>query len=376
MSERPKARPNVAVWAALLGLCGAAGLAQGSGPAAPPSVNPSTNPAVAPPTPVVTPAQAPAPTQAPVSPAAPTSTTSSPTSTEATNTDQSNPDPGSTDSGNTDQPNERSSVSLSRKGKDGKQRQIKIERTGTSDDTGIFAICTPRDDDPAGTPTLFVTSESGAGGIELTVDKNLIRAPLAVVTKKAGSDKDGGEDKEGGDGHIEVSAGSAKYLDNVPEGKTDRLSLCAVEASPKPAPDTVFVTQGRTHLRGQSLIYDESDGIARIAGPISFERDPAAGKPDSDKLTGSSDSIEVNIDQETTTLVGNVVLKNGGRTSKAARVEYDDKANVAILRGSTDAPAESVDDTGTVRALTIRYNLDTGRVTAQGVTGQFEDSGP
>ncbi len=270
----------------------------------------------------------------------------------------------------TEQPNERSSISLIRKGKDGKQRQIKVERTGTSDSTGIFAICTPRDDDPAGTPTLFVTSESGEGGIELMVDKNLIRAPLAVITKE-----DGAEGDKGGDGHIEVSAGSAKYLDNVPEGKTDRLSLCAVEATPAPAPDTVFVTQGRTHLKGKSLVYDESDGIARIEGPITFERDPAPDKPESEKLTGSSDTIEVNIDSETTTLVGNVTLKSGTRISTAERVEYDDKSNVAVLRGTSEHPAESVDGkSSTVRGLTIRYNLDTGRVSAQGVTGEFQDS--
>lgn len=267
--------------------------------------------------------------------------------------------------------NERSSVSLTRTGKDGKQRQIKVERTGTSDDTGIFAICTPREDDPAGTPTLFVTSESGAGGIELTVDKNLIRAPLAVITKKAD------EGDKGGDGHIEVSAGTAKYLDDVPAGKTDRLSLCAVEAAPAPAPDTVFVTQGRTQLKGQSLVYDESDGIARITGPISFERAAPPNKPASDKLTGSSQSIEVNIDSETTTLVGDVVLQSGNHTSKAARVEYDDKANVAILRGTAEKLAESTDPSGTVRALAIRYNLDTGHVQAQQVTNsQFEDKEP
>lgn len=267
------------------------------------------------------------------------------------------------------EPSEHSSVSLSRRGKDGKQRRITVERSGDSDDTGIFAICSPRDDDPPTTPTLFVTSESGAGGIIITVDKNLIRAPLAVISKKAG-------EGEGGDGHIEMSAGSARYLDDVPKGKTDRLSLCAVEATPAPTPDTVLVTQGRTRLKGSALVYDESDGIARIAGPISFERDPAPGKPPSDRLSGSSQSIEVNVDQETTTLVGDVVLRSGNRVSRAGRVEYDDNANVAILRGSAEQPAESVEGGDAVRALVIRYNLDTGRVVAQQVTGQFEDKDP
>ena len=267
-------------------------------------------------------------------------------------------------------PQEGASVQLTRKADDGTERVIRIVRTGLTDDTGIFVACTPQDSDPAGSPTLSVFSESGPGGIQVTVDKNLIRAPLAIVTQQ-----------EGGDGHIEMSAGTAQFLDNVPEGKTDRLSRCAVEADPKPAPDTVFVTQGRTSLKGQSLVYDESDGIARIAGPITFTRAPEAGKPASDALNGNSDRIEVNVDKETTTLAGNVTLKNGTRTSSADRVDYDDAANVAILRGAAGAPAVSVDGTDTIRAPVLRYNLERNTVIAirsddTPITGEFQDGEP
>lgn len=61
-------------------------------------------------------------------------------------------------------------------------------------------------------------------------------------------------------------------MDEAPEGKTDRLSRCAVEATPRAAPDTVVVTQGRTELKGQKLVYDSADGIARIDGPVTFRR--------------------------------------------------------------------------------------------------------
>ncbi len=262
---------------------------------------------------------------------------------------------------------EGASITLTRKAKDSKERLIKIVRTGLTDDTGIFVACTPQDSDPPKSPTLSVFSETGPGGIEVTVDKNLIRAPLAVVTQQ-----------ESGDGHIEMSAGTARYLDEPPPGKTDRLSRCAVEAAPKPAPDTVFVTQGRTSLKGQTLVYDESDGLARITGPITFERVPATGKPETDRLTGNSERIEVNVDKETTTLVGGVVLKNGARTSTADRVDYDDAANVAILRGTPGTPAESVSGPDTIRAPLLRYNLDRNTVVAVGsadqpITGEFED---
>ncbi|AWN24424.1 OstA family protein [Deinococcus irradiatisoli] len=265
---------------------------------------------------------------------------------------------------------EGANVTLTRKAKDGKERVIKIVRTGLTDDTGIFASCTPQDSDPAGSPTLSVFSETGPGGIQVTVDKNLIRAPLAIVTQQ-----------ESGDGHIEMSAGTARFLDEPPEGQTDRLSRCAVEAKPQPAPDTVFVKQGRTDLKGKTLTYDESDGVARIDGPITFERSAEAGKPDSDKLSGTSERIEVNVDNETTTLVGQVVLKNGARTSTAARVDYDDAANVAVLRGEAGKPAESVDGKDVIRAPVLRYNLDLNTVIAlrsedTPITGEFDDGDP
>ena len=294
-----------------------------------------------------------------------------PVTPPAAPTPSTSTDPASAGAAPTDAaPQEGASVQLTRKAADGTQHIIRIVRTGLSDETGIFVACTPQDSDPADAPTISVFSETGPGGIQVTVDKNVIRAPLAIVTQQ-----------EGGDGHIEMSAGTAQFLDNVPEGKTDRLSRCAVEATPRPTPDTVFVTQGRTKLKGQSLTYDESDGIARIAGPITFTRAAAAGKPASDALNGNSQRIEVNVDKETTTLAGNVTLKNGTRTSTADRVDYDDAANVAILRGAAGEPAVSVDGNDTIRAPVLRYNLDRNTVIAlrsadTPITGEFQDGEP
>lgn len=267
---------------------------------------------------------------------------------------------------------ETSCTELTRTGDDGKERRITIVRTGTSDETGIDAVCGPREGEPEGTPTLLVLSESGPRGIEIRIDKNLIRVPLALVTQK-----DGGEGKKS-DGRIEASAGTARILDEVPPGATDRLALCGVEATPKPAPDTVLVTQGRTQLRGQRLVYDEADGVARIDGPISFSRENGA-----DSLSGNSQRIEVDVDAETTTLVGAVTLNSaGGRVSRAARVEYDDARNLARLIGTPEQPAESVKGGDTLRAGMILYDLDRNEVyalKAEGstITGEFveEDVG-
>lgn len=268
---------------------------------------------------------------------------------------------------------ENASLELVRRSeKDGKERRIRIVRTGTSDDTGIFTVCSPQDGDPADAPNIAVFSETTPSGIEISIDKNLIRVPLAVVTQQ--QPRDG---QEGSDGHVEASAGTARFLDAVPDGAKDRLARCAVEARPQPQPDTVYVTQGRTQLKGKGLVYDESDGIARIDGPISFQRQ-ADGEP----LTGRSDRIEVNVDAEQTTLVGGVILNSeGGRISRAARVEYDDSRNVARLIGTPDAPAVSVKGKDTLSAGMILYDLDRNEVYAvkpEGgtISGEFQDGEP
>lgn len=274
--------------------------------------------------------------------------------------------------GNCVEGSEQACMALTRDGKDGKERRILVMRTGTKDETGVYTICGARDDDPEGTPNLGVFSEQEAGGIRITIDKNVIRVPLAQVTQRPPKN-----DEEGSDGRIEASAGTAKLLEAAPEGARDRLSLCGVEVKPQPAPNTVFVTQGKTQLKGQKLVYDEDDGIARIDGPITFER-----VNDKEPLSGSSERIDVNVDEESTTLIGNVILTSkGGRVSKAPRVEYDDTTNTARLYGTPEQAATSTKGTDTI-SLTqgyILYDLDTSNVVARAdgegnITGEFQDS--
>lgn len=306
--------------------------------------------------------------QAEPSPPAPTQST--PAETTPT---ESAPQPSPTPDAVPEASAEQASLTLVRRSeKDGKDRRILIVKTGTDDTTGVFALCQPLPDDPEGAPTLAVFSETGAGGVQITIDKNVIRVPLAVVTQNA--PKDG---QDGSDGRVEASAGTGRFLEReeVPPDTKDRLTRCEVQAAPKPAPDTVLVTQGRTELRGQKLVYDSADGVARIDGPIKFTR-----RSDTDPLTGQSDRIEVSVDDEKTTLVGNVVFNSaGGRVSRAARVEYDDTRNVARLYGTAEQPAESVKGGDTLRAGVIVYDLDRNEVyamKAEGstITGEFTDT--
>lgn len=265
-------------------------------------------------------------------------------------------------------PAETSSLELVRRGADGQERRIRIVRTGTSDETGVFTICGPQEGEPENAPNVAVFSESGPGGVQITIDQNVIQVPLAVVTQRPAAEG------EGSDGRIEASAGTARFLDEVPEGKTDRLSRCAVEVVSQPAPGTVLVTQGRTELKGQKLVYDETDGVARIDGPVTFTR-PGDDGP----LTGQSERIEVEVDTEKTVLIGGVVLNSpDGRVSRAARVEYDDRANLARLIGTAEQPAESTLKGDVLRAGELLYDLQRNEVVARAprggtITGEFQD---
>ena len=338
------------------------------GPAASPaSAQPTTaQPATVPPATTPTP---PASTQ-PASTAGPASRETAPDITAPTAHEQA---------GRCVEGTEQTCMDLVRRSKDGEERRIMVIRTGSDDTTGIYALCGPQDDESEDAPNVFVFSESGAGGIRIVIDKNLIQAPLAVVTQQAAKgDGEGAEggDAEGSDGRVEASSGTARFLDDVPEGQTDRLARCGVAVDRKPMPGTVRVTQGKTHLTGETLNYDGADGIARIAGPITFQRDDQE-----DPLSGESKNIEINVDSEATVLVGDVVLRSkGGRVSKAGRVEYDDQANTARLYATPEQPAESVrgNDVLRISSGVIVYNLEKNEVYTDAgeggnITGEFQD---
>ncbi len=258
-------------------------------------------------------------------------------------------------------------LELNRTADEGIEHRILVIRTGLTDNTGVYIICGRQDDEPENTPTQLVFSETIATGVRIIIDKNVIQVPLAIVTQTPSADAQAGKEKS----HVEASAGTATFLEDIPQEATERLVRCGVQTKPQVVPNSVLVTQGKTELKGQKLVYDETDGIARIDGPITFKR-----QDDKQPLTGTSDRIEVNIDTEKTVLVGNVVLSStGGRVSKASRVEYDDAKNEARLYGSPEQPAESIKGAEIIRMNTLIYHLDLDEITAEGnITGEFPDS--
>ncbi len=224
----------------------------------------------------------------------------------------------------------------------------------SADGDGLFVICSPKDEDKEKI-TKFVIYDLKPYLVHITIDKNIIKAPLAFVRQK-----------DGGDGELEAYNGNANLLeaDDAP---------CLPEIKPDPKPNTVFVTQGKTKLTGSRLDYSQETGLAVIAGPITFERPQDSG----DVLRGNSEKITVNVDEEKTFLEGKVILKSKCRESSADRVEYDDKKNRAILEGK---PARSTGADGSqVIGERLEYNLETNDVIVTSsdegspVTGTFDD---
>ena len=83
-----------------------------------------------------------------------------------------------------------------------------------------------------------------------------------------------------------------------------------------------------------------------------------------------------------TVLIGAVVLTSpDGRVSRAARVEYDDAANLARLIGTAEQPAESSLRGDVLRAGELLYDLERNEVVARApeggtITGEFQDGEP
>ncbi len=224
------------------------------------------------------------------------------------------------------------------------------------DDAGLVIDCTPGEEDQTRI-TRSVYYDLAPYLVHVTVDKNIIRAPIVVAAKK-----------DGGDGQLEAYAGTARKL----EGE-DAPCLPEVKADPKPG--TVFVDQGKTRLTGSRLDYTEETGIAVIQGPIVFERPQDKG----DTLRGNSEKITVDVDQEKTFLEGKVTLESKCRVSSADKVEYDDKKNLAVLFGSP-AVSRNRDGTGEIKGERLEYDLDSNDVVVtavnDGITGAFEDEAP
>ena len=216
-----------------------------------------------------------------------------------------------------------------------KDKIIEILKTTADDKVGLVVICGVGDTEDS--PTRLIYYDPSPTGVQVTIEKNVITAALSEVLKKSG-----------GDGNIEMSAGRASIGEN---------DACAT-TEPAPTPGTLKVVQGKTKLSGSKLAYSETDGLAKIDGPIVFNR-----TDEKNPISGSSEEIVVDVDNSVTKLVGKVSITSGKRVSKAQSMEYDDAKNLAVLYGTCEKPATSaVGSEPGLKAVRLIYHLDTNNV--------------
>jgi hypothetical protein len=188
--------------------------------------------------------------------------------------------------------------------------------------------------------------------IETTVNNTLIRSSVVLRSQP----KEGGAEAQ--DNAVLDFFGGSLELNE----ETD----CPRNVRRNPQ-QQVLIEEGRTTVRGASLVYDNATGVGDMQGPITLER-RAAG--DSPALDASARRLSFNVDDDIQTLRGAVSVTSEGRTSEADVLELDEDAGFAILRGS---PARSRNEEGEVVGEVIEYDLNSNDVVVrQGVEATFE----
>jgi lipopolysaccharide export system protein LptA len=124
----------------------------------------------------------------------------------------------------------------------------------------------------------------------------------------------------------------------------------------------VELRQGRTTIEGTRFFLDRGTDVADFDGPVTLtgrRPTPTAGPAGGDRRIH-----DLRRRAERATLIGDVVVTSGERTSTADALDLDEAAGVAILTGS---PAVSRRGSDEVRGSTLRYDLETDEVVAIGV---------
>ncbi|MDZ7703491.1 MAG: LptA/OstA family protein [Trueperaceae bacterium] len=146
----------------------------------------------------------------------------------------------------------------------------------------------------------------------------------------------------------------------------DDATLCPTDIAESETAD-VTIFEGRTTTTGSRFNYNNAQGLGTLIGPITLERTAEGESP---ALSATSQSLDIDVDQDVTVLQGGVQLTSGDRVSAAETVEFDEQAGMAVLRGD---PAESRDGDNVVRGQIIEYDLDSNDVVVrEGISASFE----
>ena len=215
--------------------------------------------------------------------------------------------------------------------------EIRVVQNGRSDQGAEFIPSNPGCEEGRSVGVVYAPPP---GFVETLVNDTRIVSTVALLRRP--DDTENEETLELFDGTLEL----------------DPTTLCPTNV--QRSDETITVAEGRTTTTGQTFFYDNATGIGNMDGPIDLER---TEEGDSPALTASSNTLAFNVDNDLTTLQGNVEVVSEGRTSRSERLELDEESGFAMLTGS---PATSRNEEGVISGESIEYDLDSNDVVVSG----------
>jgi lipopolysaccharide export system protein LptA len=249
-----------------------------------------------------------------------------------------------------------------------KERTIIVSLYAPSEEGGEFRLNVPECEKELRLSTIYAPEPYI---VETQVNEALITSQIALSRRPP--------NKENAEGEI-IERGSDKEKLELVGGtlKVNQETLCP-EAIKRTETADVTLKEGRTTILGANFLYDNNKGIGNMKGPITLDR---IAEGDSPTLNATSDTLEINVDDDKTFLEGNVKVTSEDRVSEAATLEYNEDDSIAILRGDPEKNilAKSTKGSDTLQGDVIIYYLDTNDVVVQGnlqgdIEVDLEDSG-
>jgi lipopolysaccharide export system protein LptA len=244
-----------------------------------------------------------------------------------------------------------------------KDRTILVSLYAPSEEGGEFRLNAPgcEEDNDIRISTIYAPEPYI---VETQVNEAVITSQIALSRRPPNIENEEGEIVERGSDKekLELVGGTLKV---------NQETLCPEDIERTETAD-VTLKEGRTTILGANFLYDNNKGIGNMKGPITLDR---VAEGDSPALNATSDTLEINVDDDKTFLEGNVKVNSEDRVSEATTLEYNEEDGIAVLLGDREKniPAKSTKGNDVLQGYTIIYYLDTNDVVVQGdVQGDIE----
>ncbi len=161
------------------------------------------------------------------------------------------------------------------------------------------------------------------------------------------------EQPDEGGGTVALAGGEARYQE-----AEDRL-VYELRAEP----GAVAIEKGKLKAEGRRLDYDNRAGLARLAGPVRFER------PGENSLKGEAQTLLYRVEEGELWLVGEVAIEQGSRRTLARLARVDEEKGLAYLEGD---PVRSTAPGEELAGRRLVYDLESGEIwVLEGIAGKF-----